>query len=138
MGLRIQLSALALAGLAGCTQSGVGLGFGGLLARTMVLLTLVIGLAIFSLRLAARHGIGVSRPSAGKLEVLDELVLGPRQSVIAVRAGSRILIASRTAAGMQPLGTLTQSEWEGRGFSEVLNDDVSDVDEPEDVLEVEA
>lgn len=138
MGLRLQLCAAAFAGLAGCTQSGVGLGFGGLLLRTTLLLALVIALAVFSLRLAARHGIGTSRPRAGKLELLDELVLGPRQSVVAVRAGSRVLIASRTVNGMQPLGTLTRAEWEGRGFSEVLVAAVPETEEPQDVVEVEA
>jgi hypothetical protein len=58
--------------------------------------------------------------------------------VIAIRAGSRVMIASRTQAGMQPLATLTRSEWDGRGFSEVLAQDAPDVDAPEDVLEVEA
>ena len=104
----------------GCTQTGHGLGFGGMLARTTLLLALVIGLAIFTLRMAARHGIGVGRPSSGKLELLDELVLGPRQSVVAIRVGAKVILASRSPSGLQPLGMVTRADWEGTPFSEVL------------------
>jgi flagellar biogenesis protein FliO len=106
-----------------------------MLARTTILLAIVIGLAIFTLRMAARHGIGVGRPSAGKLEVLDELALGPRQSVIAIRAGAKVLVASRSVNGLRPLGVLTRSDWEGRPFSEVLADMTPETDEEVDVFE---
>ncbi len=105
---------------AGCNQSSAGLGFGGMLAKTMLLLALVIGLAVFTLRLAARAGIGVGRPSSGKMQLLDELVIGPRESIVAISAGSKVLVASRTQAGLAPLATLTQADWNGRGFAEVL------------------
>jgi flagellar biogenesis protein FliO len=119
---RIALNVLPVITVAvsGCNQATSGLGFGGMLAKTTLLLALVIGLAVLTLRLAARVGIGTSNPSSGKMQLLDELVLGPRESIVAISAGSKVLVASRTSAGLSPLATLTQADWNGRGFAEVL------------------
>lgn len=106
-----------------------------MLARTTLLLVLVAGLAVFTLRLAARHGIGVSKASSGKMELLDELVIGPRQSVLAIRAGSKVLLASRSPSGLQTLGMITRADWDGRPFSEVLSEVEPPADQEVDVFE---
>ena len=123
------LGALLSCATAGCAPPDGDLHFGAMLLRTTVLLALVCGLAIVTLRLAARHGIGVAAKPEGsrRLQLLDELVLGPRQSVVALKAGSRVLIVARTATGVSPLGEMSEGAWKGLSFADVL----AEVDGPE-------
>ena len=105
--------------LSGC---GADASFAGMLARTTVLLVLVCGLAVVTLRLAARAGIGTIGSRDGKrLALLDELPVGGRTSVVAIRAGGRVIVAARGPNGMQGLATLSEAEWDGApSFADVL------------------
>ena len=112
---------LAIA-LAGCAAEGHEFGFGAMLARTLILLVLVGCLAVVTLRLAARYGVGVGKPrgSAARLEVLEEISLGARHSVIAIRVASRVVVASRTPAGLRRLSEISLREWREQAFGDVL------------------
>lgn len=82
--------------------------------RTIVFLVAVCGLAVLTIRMAARLGYGKTGRSAGppRLAFLEEIVVGPRQSIIAIRAADRVLLATRTPAGIAPLSELPLHVWE--------------------------
>lgn len=98
--------------------------FGTMLAQTLVMLALVGGLAVVTIRFAARHGIG-RRATAGdrRLEVLEELPIGPRETVLALRVGRRVVVAARGPSGLSALTELDLDAWNARprGFDEVLH-----------------
>ena len=99
------------------------LGFGAMLAQTMLLLAVVGVLAVVTLRLAARYGIGLpgGRAPARKMEVLDRLSVGGRQHVVALRVADRVVVVGQTSGRMQTLTELSRLDWDkGNGFSEVL------------------
>ena len=99
------------------------LGFGAMLAQTMLLLAVVGVLAVVTLRLAARYGIGLpgGRAPARKMEVLDRLSVGGRQHVVALRVADRVVVVGQTSGRMQTLTELSRRDWDkGNGFSEVL------------------
>lgn len=96
-----------------------GFGFGVLLLRTTLLLVLVGGLAVVTLRLAAKHGIG-RRQGSGRLEVLEELPISARESILAVRALDRVLVVSRSPSGMRTLADYDAAEWSRASFAQVL------------------
>lgn len=107
----------------GCAAETGTLRFGTMLAQTLVLLFGICALALVTLRWAARSGYG-QRASGQRLEVLEELGVGARQSVIAVRAGSRVVLLSRTATGLGHLTDLDANDWNTtqRTFADVLAD----------------
>lgn len=82
--------------------------------RTIVFLVAVCGLAVFTIRMAARLGYGKTGAASGppRLAFLEELVVGPRQSIIAIRAADRVLLATRTPAGIAPLSEMPLDAWE--------------------------
>lgn len=113
-----RLVVLALALFCGACGGEPGeLRFGAMLAQTLVLLVFVCGLAVVTLRLAAKAGVGRGPRGAGKLEVLEEIGIGSRQSVVAIRAGERVLVVGRHAGGMETLGDLSMREWRAGGAS---------------------
>lgn len=82
--------------------------------RTIVLLVAVCGLAVVTIRLAAKLGYGKAGKATGppRLTFLEEIAVGPRQSIIAVRAADRVLLATRTPAGITPLSEIPLEVWE--------------------------
>ncbi len=98
---------------AGCASEPGELRFGTMLLQTVLLLAGVCGLALVTLRLAARAGLGgrQRRPDA-RMEVLEEIGVGPRQSVLALRAGSKVWLVGRTQTGLSGLGEMSESEWQ--------------------------
>lgn len=108
----------------GCAAEPGQLRFGAMLARTSLLLVAVCALAVVTIRLAARYGVGVRRGAENaRMAVLEELSIGPRESVVAIRAGERVVIAGRSSGRISALADMPLHEWEAgsrRAFSDVL------------------
>jgi len=107
---------------AGSADAGVP-GFGRLLLQTFALLVVVCVLAVVTLRMAAKYGIGgLGRGGrSARIEVLERTPVGGRQHVLALRVGKRVLIVAQTQTAMRTLTELPLDEWQAQtGFSAVL------------------
>lgn len=85
---------------------------GSWMLQTLAALGVVIALMLF-LRLALQR-IGAapsSRQTAGLVEVLGRTTVGPRTQVLFLRiSNQRVIVASQTSAGLQPLTELTDPD----------------------------
>ena len=90
-----------------------------MLGQTVLLFFVVAALAVITLRLAARHGIGTTPSTGKKLEVLERLPLGRRQQLLAVRVAGKVLVLSQADSGLRNVGELGFDEWTG-GFASHL------------------
>lgn len=105
---------------AGCGAAADSLG--AMLLRTSLVLVAVGALAVVSLRGAARLTGAAQRPreKGARLELIDELPVGPRQALLAVRAGDRVLVVARTATHLTPVADLAADAFARRAFADVL------------------
>lgn len=96
-------------------------GYGWLLLRTLLALAAVLLLAWLVIRFGLR-GLAEGRPGrrggVARLEVLERRGLGPRASLYAVRAGSRVFLVGSSEAGVRLLSELPASDWGGEGADE--------------------
>ena len=76
---------------------------GAALAQTLLALGAVCALAWWTLRWAARRGVG--RGPAGVIDVVDRVALDPRRSLVVVRVAGRALLLG---AGDGPLTLLAE------------------------------
>lgn len=106
------VAAVALAGCAPSSAADASLGFGALLARTMLVLAAVCVLAVFSLRWAAARGVGRADASR-RLDVIERVPVGNRQAVLAVRAGRRVVLVGASPGRLDRLAELSADEWHG-------------------------
>ena len=112
-------------------------GFGRMLFQTVAMLLIVCILAVVTLRLAARYGIGGmgGARDGRRMEVLERTPIGPRHAVVALRVAGRVLIVSQGTAGLRTLTEMPIDEWQtGVGFSAYLAPQTDD-DGPDPVPE---
>ncbi|MCB9519929.1 MAG: flagellar biosynthetic protein FliO [Myxococcales bacterium] len=114
-----------LAAHAGLIAAGCGAAadsLGAMLLRTSLVLIAVGALAVVSLRGAARltGATQRTREKGARLELIDELPVGPRQALLAVRAGDRILVVARTATHLTPVADLAADVFARRAFADIL------------------
>lgn len=84
-------------------------GDGWWLARTVVLLALVLGIAWWMLRNAVRTR-GAKLSSARRMRVMDRLELEPRRTLHLVKVGESVLLVGTTEQGMSVLKEIPASE----------------------------
>ncbi|MFT4705044.1 MAG: flagellar biogenesis protein FliO [Bradymonadia bacterium] len=97
----------------GCAAEGsTGLGFGTLLSRTLIVLFAVCVLAVVSLRWLGAKGFGKAGANGSTLDVLERISVGPRQSVLALRAADRVLIVGLSGQRFDALGDVDLAAWE--------------------------
>lgn len=77
---------------------------GAALAQTLVTLAAVCALAWWTLRWAARRGVG--RSPAGVVTVLDRVALDPRRTLFVVRVAGKVLLLGGSDGGMSLLAEL--------------------------------
>lgn len=74
------------------------------LAQTLVTLAAVCALAWWTLRWAARRGVG--RSPSGVITVLDRVALDPRRTLFVVRVGAKVLLLGGGDGGLSVLTEL--------------------------------
>lgn len=78
------------------------------LALSLLVLLVIVGLALLSLYVARRAGLGHGH-GLGSIELLARLPLEPRRSVYVVRVLNQVLIIGASEAGLSKLGELSES-----------------------------
>ena len=90
-------------------QSGAAAGdLTGAALRTIVMLALVIGLMLGLVWLLRRLNLPMTAAGGSRrnLQVLESLSVAPRQTLVVVQAGTRVLLVGCTSQGMQFLTAL--------------------------------
>ena len=86
--------------------------YGWMLLRMMGVLAAVCALAFVVLRWGLKRMAPFDADGAGRLEVVERLGLGPKQSLLVVRAGEQYLLVGISEGGFEPLGTLDAGDWQ--------------------------
>lgn len=107
---------------------------GGEVLIALVKVAAVLVLLIGALRLLGRYQRGggsaarTIRPRTSVLEVVDQTRLGRTNSVVALRAGDRVMVLGVTDSGIEHLADITDD-------IDLGGDDVDNDDEPGSVLD---
>ena len=86
--------------------------YGWMLLRMIGVLAAVCALAFVVLRWGLQRMAPVNADSAGRLEVIERLGLGPKQSLLVVRAGEQYLLVGISEGGFERIGVLEAADWD--------------------------
>ena len=78
--------------------------------RTALALGLVVGLIFLARYLMRRLGGGAAKAGGGAIDVLARTSVSPRQQLLLVRLGRRLLLVGSGPEGMTPLSEITDPE----------------------------
>jgi flagellar biogenesis protein FliO len=80
-------------------------------ARTVLALAIVAGLIVLARVLLRRGWRGQARnQAAGALEIVARIPAGPRQQLLLIRLGDRLVLAGQSAGGFERLGEVVEGE----------------------------
>lgn len=113
--------------------------FGWMFLRMIAVLAAVCALAFVMLRWGLRRFVPFDPSRSGRLEVVERLAVGPKRSILAVRAGREFLLVGSSEAGFELLGPLDADGWEEKD-GDLQDGDLEELkgaDELEEVTEVD-
>lgn len=85
--------------------------FGWMFVRMLVVLAAVCGLAFVVLKWGLRRFVPLDSEQSGRLEVIERLAVGPKRSILVVRAGQDFLLVGSSESGFEMLGQLDDADW---------------------------
>lgn len=85
--------------------------YGWMLLRMIAVLAAVCALAWVFLRWGLRRMAPLDSDRTARLEVVDRLGVGPKRSILVVRAGDEYWLVGSSEAGLQQLGRLDAQSW---------------------------
>lgn len=88
--------------------------YGWILLRMVAVLAAVCGLAYVFLRWGVRHLSPFDPTEEGRLDIEERLSVGPKQTLLVVRAGDRRWLIGASPAGFEKLGELDAEQWEAK------------------------
>ena len=95
--------------------------YGWMLLRMIAVLGAVCALAYVSLRWGLQRYVKSQPGSRGRMEVVDRLGIGPRRSLLVVRAGEQFWLVGSSESGLAMLGELEADNWQLSEESEALD-----------------
>lgn len=87
--------------------------YGWMLLRMIGVLAAVCGLAWVLLRWGLKRLSPYQPESAGRLEVVEQLPVGSKRSLMVVRAGREYWLVGASESGLEQIGRLDPAAWQG-------------------------